>query len=176
MVASCGLQKSQTCYGRYEAGVVVLLVCSERTQLYSSQSNTHKAVTAVTLKVYKYPSSIYSGNIIIPNDALPELAKAITAFTHRTHDPKMAMHLFCLDLAHAALSGQDPKPGIMIVVYDANGEDHGRSGNGFGWALNIKGIVDNTRTMSYVEANQQQGTRTQTVYLLPSLDLDRTPH
>jgi hypothetical protein len=114
-------------------------------------------VTALKLKVHKYTNAIYTGNIIIPNDALPELARAVSEFTRKTQDPKMAMHLFCLDLAHAALSGQQPKPGIMIVVYDANGEAHGRSADGFGWALNIPGIVDNTRTMTYVEANQQQG-------------------
>jgi hypothetical protein len=114
-------------------------------------------VTALKLKVHKYTNAIYTGNIIIPNDALPELARAVSEFTRKTQDPKMAMHLFCLDLAHAAFSGQQPKPGIMIVVYDANGEAHGRSADGFGWALNIPGIVDNTRTMTYVEANQQQG-------------------
>lgn len=69
----------------------------------------------------------------------------------------MAMHLFCLDLAHAAFTGQDPKPGIMVIVYDANGEAHGRSDEGFGWALKIKGAVDDTRTMTYAEANRGQG-------------------
>ena len=156
MVAYCGLQRSQICYGRCAVAEVVLQVRPHSTTVLCDL--TPPAVTAVTIKVSKYPNEIYSGNIIIPKDALPQLARAVTAFTHRTHDPKMVMHVFCLDLAHAALSGQDPKPGIMIVVYDANGEDHGRSAAGFGWALEVEGIVENTRTMSYVEANQQQGT------------------
>ncbi|KAJ9602207.1 hypothetical protein H2200_013327 [Cladophialophora chaetospira] len=113
-------------------------------------------VTAVKLKVHKYTNLVYSGSIVIPNEALPELAQAATQFAQRTQDPKMAMHIFCLDLAHAALSGQDPSPGIMVVVYDANGEAHGRSDEGFGWALKIKGVVDNTRIMTSTEANQQQ--------------------
>ncbi|KIX09742.1 uncharacterized protein Z518_00823 [Rhinocladiella mackenziei CBS 650.93] len=113
-------------------------------------------VVAVKLRVHKYTNAIYSGNIAFPNEALPELAKAISDFTHRTQDPKLAMHLFCLDLAHAALTGQSPVPGIMIVVYDANGETHGRSTEGFGWALQIEGAVDNTRAMTWREANKQQ--------------------
>ncbi|KIW68559.1 hypothetical protein PV04_04497 [Phialophora macrospora] len=112
---------------------------------------------ALRLKIHKYTNTIYTGNIIIPNHTLRELARGVSEFTRKTHDPKMAMHVFCLDLAHAALSGRQPQPGIMIVVYDANGEAHGRSADGFGWALNIPDIVDNTRTMTYVEANQQQG-------------------
>ncbi|OAL19553.1 hypothetical protein AYO22_09715 [Fonsecaea multimorphosa] len=114
-------------------------------------------VVSLKLRVHKYTDSIYTGNILFPNDSLAELAKTVSEFTRRTQDPKMAMHLFCLDLAHAALTGQNPAPGILIVVYDANGEAHGRSDEGFGWALKIKGAVDNTRSMTFAEANQQQG-------------------
>jgi hypothetical protein len=114
-------------------------------------------VTAVKLKVHKYSQSVYCGSVIIPNHALPELARGAAAFTRRVSDPKMAMHLFCLDLSHAAFTGQAPQPGIMIVLYDANGEAHGRSDEGFGWALKIGGAVDNTRSMSFREANQSQG-------------------
>ncbi|OAP61534.1 hypothetical protein AYL99_03737 [Fonsecaea erecta] len=113
-------------------------------------------VVTMKLRVHKYSNSIYTGNILFPNDSLGELAKAVSNFTHRTQDPKTAMHLYCLDLAHAALTGQNPAPGIMIVVYDANGEAHGRSDEGFGWALKIKGAIDNTKSMTFAEANQQQ--------------------
>ena len=114
-------------------------------------------VVAFKLRVFKYTNSIYSGNIVLPNEALPAVAKAISDWTHRTHDPKTAMHLYCIDLAHAAWTGQSPTPGIMVMVYDANGETHGRSADGFGWALEIPGAVDNTRAMTFREANQQQG-------------------
>lgn len=128
--------------------------------LGSRASNEYLAVVvAVKLRVYKYTKSIYTGNILYPNESLHEVAKAISDFTRRTQDPKMAMHLYCLDTAHAALTGQSPAPGIMVVIYDANGEVHGRSEQGFGWALRIKGAVDNTRAMSRTEANQQQGER-----------------
>lgn len=114
-------------------------------------------VTAVKMKIHKYPTtSIYAGIIFFPNESLPELAKGAASFTRR-ENPKMAMHLYCLDLAHAAFTGQDPKPGIMVFVYDANGEAHGRSDEGFGWALKIKGAVDETRTMTYADANRGQG-------------------
>ncbi|OCT52528.1 hypothetical protein CLCR_10455 [Cladophialophora carrionii] len=46
----------------------------------------YAVVTAFKLKIHKYTNNIYSGNIIIPNEALPELARAVAEFTRRTKD------------------------------------------------------------------------------------------
>ena len=54
----------------------------------------------------------------------------------------MALHLYCLDLTHGAFTGQDPTPGIAILVFDANGEEHGRSEPSFKWGLDIEGAID----------------------------------
>lgn len=113
------------------------------------------AVVALKLKVYRYPSSIYSGIVTYPRDALPVLAKAIPEFIDRCDDPKMAMHFYCLDLTQGSFTGQSPQPGIAIAVYDANGEEHGRSDAGFKWALDIKGAVDMTETMTLRQVSQQ---------------------
>lgn len=158
MDAWYGLPKIRIYCGLCEAAVAGLEVRRTKSRsILSPPDVLETVVVAVKVRVYKYSNSIYSGNIVFPNEALPELAKAISDFARRKSDRKMAMHLYCLDLAHAALTGQSPAPGIMIVVYDANGEAHGRSDEGFGWALKIKGAVDNTRTMTRIEVNQQQG-------------------
>jgi hypothetical protein len=78
----------------------------------------------------------------------------------------MALHLYCLDLTQGAFTGQDPSPGIAILVFDANGEEHGRSDAGFKWALEIEGAVDFTKSMSLREVNQQGG-RSYTSHLCP---------
>lgn len=54
----------------------------------------------------------------------------------------MALHLCCLDLTHGAFTGQDPTPGIAILVFDVNGEEHGRSEPSFKRGLDIEGAID----------------------------------
>ncbi|KAK5010572.1 hypothetical protein LTR28_009056 [Elasticomyces elasticus] len=48
----------------------------------------------------------------------------------------------------------DSTPGFGLMVYDANGKEHGRSEQGFKWALDIEGAVDMTREMNLFEVNQ----------------------
>jgi hypothetical protein len=110
-------------------------------------------VTAFKLRVYKYPASIYSGRIMYPQETLPVVAKAVADFVARPPDPRTAMHFYCLDLDQGAFTGRKPKPGIAIFVYDANGEEHGRSDVGFKGALDIEGAVDETTSMTYREVN-----------------------
>lgn len=69
----------------------------------------------------------------------------------------MALHLYCLDLVQGAFTGQGPSPGIALLVFDANGEEHGRSDEGFGWTLGMEGAIDKTKCMNHREANQQGG-------------------
>jgi hypothetical protein len=113
--------------------------------------------TALKLKVFRYTSSIYSGQIIIPKEALHVLAKRLSDWAAMNDDPKTALHLYCLDLTQSAYTGQDSNPGIAMLVFDANGEEHGRSDAGFKWALDIEGAIDLTKTMTYREVNQQGG-------------------
>lgn len=116
-------------------------------------------VVAFKLKVYKHPSSIYSGMILYPGEALPVLAKGISDFVSRCADPKVAMHFYCLDLAQGTFTGHGPVPGLAILIYDANGEEHGRSAAGFKWALEIPGATDMTQTLNYRQVNQQAGSQ-----------------
>ncbi|EXJ64789.1 hypothetical protein A1O7_01127 [Cladophialophora yegresii CBS 114405] len=112
-------------------------------------------VTAYKMRVYKYPSSIFSGQIVYPPEALHDIARETAAFASRCSDPKMALHLYCLDMTAGTYAGKEPKPGLAFAVFDANGPEHGRGPDGFKWALDIPGAVDLTKTMTLREVNQQ---------------------
>ena len=110
-------------------------------------------VTAYKMRVYKYPSSIFCGQIIYPPESLHDIARETAAFASRCTDPKVAMHLYCLDMTGGAYAGQEPKPGLAIFAYDANGPEHGRGQDGFKWALDIPGANDMTKTATFREVN-----------------------
>ncbi|KAK5230537.1 hypothetical protein LTR47_007391 [Exophiala xenobiotica] len=112
-------------------------------------------VTAFKMRVYKYPSSIYCGQIVYPAEALQDVARQIAAFCSRCSDSRLALHLYCLNLSMGAYAGNEPKAGLVIFVYDARGEEHGRSEDGFKWALDIKGAMDMTTSMNLRGVNQQ---------------------
>lgn len=114
-------------------------------------------VVAFKMKVYKYPSSIFCGQIIYPPEALHDVARETAAFASRCKDPKVAMHLYCLDMSQGTYTGKGHKPGLAIFAYDANGPEHGKSEEGFKWALDIPGAIDLTKTLSHREVNQQFG-------------------
>ena len=114
-------------------------------------------VVAFKMRVYKAPNSIFSGQIVYPPEALHDVARETAAFAARCSDPKMAMHLYCLDMTGGTYAGKDAKPGLAICAYDANGLEHGRSEKGFKWALDIPGAVDHTKTFTFREVNQQFG-------------------
>lgn len=69
----------------------------------------------------------------------------------------MAMHIFALDLSLGHYVGDTPKPGIGLQVFDAHGETHGRGTEGFGWALDIEGAIDETSSMTIRQCNQIWG-------------------
>jgi FAD binding domain len=106
-------------------------------------------VTKFKLQCHRYPSDIYSGIIIVPIDKIEVVSKAVSTFTSRPEDSKMAMHIFLGDFEGSAAQGKPAKPAIMLLVYDAHGEVHGRSEGGFKWALDIDGAIDMTSVMSH---------------------------
>ncbi|OQD91215.1 hypothetical protein PENSOL_c057G04362 [Penicillium solitum] len=108
----------------------------------------------VILRVHRYPDKIYSGQISYPRSAFSVVAKAIGRFTAECNDPKMAMHIFPLDLGQGHYVGDAPNPGIGLHVFDAHGEIHGRGTEGFRWALDIEGAIDNTGSMTLQQCNQ----------------------
>jgi len=91
-----------------------------------------------------------------PSSAVDEISKRVAEFVQHP-DPKMALHVLIGDMEGHALRGGPPKPTISLLVFDAHGEDHGRSEAGFKWALDIEGAIDTTASMSYQSVNQLQG-------------------
>lgn len=104
-------------------------------------------VTAFKLRAYRYTQSIYAGPILLPKDTLPQIARAVADFTQRSHDEKMGMFLYVLK--KELLEWMDVHQDMLVVhAFDAHGEEHGRSDEGFGWALRLEGAVDKTKTMN----------------------------
>jgi hypothetical protein len=125
--------------------------------LFKSEVNfTFKVVTTFKLKCYRYTNSIYAGMIMYPLSAVDEISNRVAEFVKRP-DLKMALHVFMGDVEGRALKGEQPNLTISLLVFDAHGEEHGRSDAGFKWALDIPGAVDTTKSMNLKAVNQLQG-------------------
>ena len=59
----------------------------------------------------------------------------------RPADPKLAMHVLTRGVGMGE-AAQGAHPGIAIMMFDANGEEHGRSEDGFAWAFRIPGAIE----------------------------------
>lgn len=127
-------------------------------------------VVKVKVKIFPYPPKIFSGRLVYPGSSLHEVAREVAAFTRRVHDRKCCMHLYCMtaeentaeefpedyaigDRKDSWSRGMDSSQ-ISIWVYDAHGEEHARSDQGFGWAFKITGAKDNAMNLSYKETNR----------------------
>ena len=113
-------------------------------------------MTAFKLRAYRYTQSIYAGPIFLPKDALPEIARAVADFTQRSHDEKLAMFLYVLKKELLSSIGVDQDM-LVVHAFDAHGEEHGRSDEGFGWALKLQGAIDETKTMNLKGVADLQG-------------------
>lgn len=93
-----------------------------------------EVVTALKFRARPYPPRVFSGFIFIPYSSLRETSKGVATMAARPADPKVAMHVS---------NGINPgaRPDIAIFMYDANGEKHARSEEGFAWALRLPGAV-----------------------------------
>ena len=110
-------------------------------------------VTSFKLRAYRYTQSIFAGPIYVPKDTLPEIARAAENFTQRSNDGKLGMFLM-------SLGGTQEM--VVIHAFDAHGEEHGRSADGFGWALGLKGAVDETKLMNLRGVADLQGEESET--------------
>ena len=111
--------------------------------------------TRFKFRARRYAGSVYGGMIVYPREALGALAKGVERFARENEDRGVAMHFCCLDLVQGAFVGGESVKGLAVMVFDGNGEEHGRGV--FAWALGIEGAVDWTRGMSYREVVQASG-------------------
>lgn len=74
----------------------------------------------------------------------------------RPPNPRVAFYLFMmrkeqLPFLHAM------EDILMIHVFDASGETHGRSAEGFKWALDCPGVIDTTKILTLSGLSKLQG-------------------
>jgi hypothetical protein len=113
-------------------------------------------VTKFKLQAFKYPRNIWAGPILLSQKYLPQIAKGIGGMSDRKNtDPKIGLFVYLLrkELLGFGDAGDDM---IVLHVFDALGEEHGRSEEGFAWALNLPGVIDHTEVKSLMGVSLMQ--------------------
>lgn len=90
---------------------------------------------------------------MVPYSSLAAASKAVAMVAARPTDPKLAMHVVNQGPG-MGMPNQGTRPGVAIMLYDANGEAHARSEMGFQWAFELPGAQDfGCREISIQEVN-----------------------
>ena len=101
-------------------------------------------VTMFKLRAYKYPRQVWAGAVLLPKASLPKVAKGIETFSRRATDPKISM---------ITTATRDK---LIVIAFDALGEEHGRSEKGFAWLLGLQGAINTAKVTTLGElANGQ---------------------
>ena len=109
-----------------------------------------------------YPASVFAGLVFFPESAVREVSRRVAKWANDVVDEKMALHVFVVDSNPGlALHGGSATPRLMALMFDGNGEEHGRSGDGFGWLLGVPGAKEaegenKPRMMSLREVHELQ--------------------
>ncbi|EXJ74750.1 uncharacterized protein A1O5_01445 [Cladophialophora psammophila CBS 110553] len=117
-------------------------------------------VTRFKLRAYSVPQDIYAGPIIIPRRQLPLVVRgiaAMNALSETTLAPQVSMDLYVVRKEQAAHMGATEDL-FILQAFDSLGEEHGRSEEGFKWALAIPGAVDMTKVTNLRGVSQMHGT------------------
>lgn len=93
-------------------------------------------VTKFKLKAYRFTQSIFAGPIIIPRRQLSAVAKGVDRMNARPTVPQVSLDLAVLRKEAMAHVGATEDL-LVVQAFDALGEEHGRSEEGFKWALEI---------------------------------------
>ena len=109
-------------------------------------------VAKVKVKIWRYPEQVFTGRICYPRSSLPVIAKEVAAFSKRVTDPKLCLHLYGMTLEPEAIDAVGAG-GIVIFCYDAHGEEHARSEEGFAWTLRIPGALPQLMQLSLPHLN-----------------------
>ena len=146
------------CIDIYTYGLSYSLFCTLQgvSEGWLTDPQKNQVVTTFKLRAYRYTQSIFAGPIYLPKTALPEISRAVADFTQRSHDAKLGMFLYVLkrELLESIGVEQDM---LVVHAFDAHGEEHGRSDEGFRWALRLKGAIDGTKTMNLRGVADLQG-------------------
>ena len=110
-------------------------------------------LAALKFRARKYPTEVFAGVISYPMTALKEVSQRLSAFVHQQHDPRVVCMAF---FANPKLSWFPAPESIMLMLYDAHGEAHGRGPEGFEWAFEIEGAMPQVGQMRYCDVGQLQ--------------------
>lgn len=102
----------------------------------SEHANKSAVATALKMKARKYTNKIVSGFVALPYTSLAACSKGVAAMAARTADPSVAMHVVNQGPG-MGMPDQGPRPGIAFMLFDAHGEAHARSVDGFEWVFNL---------------------------------------
>jgi hypothetical protein len=119
-------------------------------------------VTRFKLRARKYPTEVWGGNILIPTNQLSAVINGVVAMTSRAPNPKIGFYLFMMRKERLAFIGAKEDM-LMVQAFDALGKVHGRSAEGFKWALDCPGAIDATKVMSLSTLAHLQGKSASTV-------------
>ncbi|KAK2800829.1 hypothetical protein FQN50_007970 [Emmonsiellopsis sp. PD_5] len=111
---------------------------------------------AVKIKLYPYSGKIHGGVIIYPRSSIKAVSKGVSDFVNRFTDPKLSAHVMVTDFEFRTAKGGIAEPSVGLLIFDANGEEHGRSEAGFKWAFDIEGAVDMTKEVDIQGMNDMQ--------------------
>ncbi len=128
-------------------------VCS---RLMGPHANGIPVVTALKFQARPYPTKVFAGVVMFPYSSLSAISAGVAKMAAHNKDPKVAMHV----LQRGVGFGEPPqgaRPGVAIFMYDAHGEAHGRSEDGFAWALQAPGAYEmfaGEQTLREINASQ----------------------
>lgn len=112
-------------------------------------------ITRLVLRARQYKTDgIYLAQIKYPLNKLKEVSAGVAKQVAHNTDPRLAFHAFLLNHKSPLF---DSSLHVGLMVFDARGESHARSREGFKWAFDIDEVVVEGREMSLYEVNQQTG-------------------
>jgi len=96
-------------------------------------------VSALRMRARRYREAIFAGVVFLPYERLDEVGGWVAGMVERERDPKMAFAVTNQGPGTGKLA-QGARPGIVVYLFDANGEEHARSKeHGFGELLAMDG-------------------------------------
>jgi hypothetical protein len=101
-------------------------------------------VTKFKLKAYRYTQSIFAGPIIVPRSQASAVARGLAGMSVKDVPPQISADLAVV--RKEAMAHMGAKEDLLIIQsFDSLGGEHGRSEDGFKWALDIPGAIDRTK-------------------------------
>lgn len=99
-------------------------------------------VTQLKMRARRYKKEIFAGLVMLPYERLEEVGRWTSRMAERKGDPKSAFAITNQGPG-VGVQPQGPRPGIAVILFDANGEEHARSKEvGFGEVFEMAGAQE----------------------------------